>query len=103
MNRIVPVILCGGAGSRLAPLSRPDRPKPFLPLLGERSLLRATFDRVLPLLDGSSDVVVVVDRFPEPLIESLHRKRTAITVYGPPGTDRVSLAVVDGRRRSDTG
>lgn len=43
-------------------------------------------------------VVVVVDRFPEPLVESLHRKRTAITVYGPPGTDRVSLAVVDGRR-----
>ena len=43
-------------------------------------------------------VVVIVDRFPEPLVESLHRARTSITVYGPPGTDRVSLAVVDGRR-----
>ena len=56
------VILAGGGGTRLWPLSRPDRPKPFLPLLGERSLLRATFDRVLPLLDGPGDVVVVVDR-----------------------------------------
>lgn len=43
-------------------------------------------------------VVVVVDRFPEPLVESLHRLQTKVTVYGPPGVDRVSLAVVDGRR-----
>jgi len=56
------VILAGGGGTRLWPLSRPDRPKPFLPLLGERSLLRVTFDRVRPLLEGPGDVVVVVDR-----------------------------------------
>ena len=56
------VILAGGGGTRLWPLSRPDRPKPFLPLLGERTLLRATYDRVRPLLDGPADVVVVVDR-----------------------------------------
>lgn len=43
-------------------------------------------------------VVVVVDRFPAAVVESLGRESTAISVYGPPGTDRVSLAVVDGRR-----
>ena len=56
------VILAGGGGTRLWPLSRPDRPKPFLPLLGDRSLLRATFERVLPALAGPQDVAVVVDR-----------------------------------------
>ncbi len=56
------VILAGGGGTRLWPLSRPERPKPFLPLLGERSLLRATFERVLPALSGPEDVTVVVDR-----------------------------------------
>lgn len=56
------VILAGGGGTRLWPLSRPDRPKPFLPLLGERTLLRATFERVLPALGGPQDVAVVVDR-----------------------------------------
>lgn len=56
------VILAGGGGTRLWPLSRPDRPKPFLPLLGERTLLRATFERVLPALGGPRDVAVVVDR-----------------------------------------
>ncbi|HSW42598.1 MAG TPA: sugar phosphate nucleotidyltransferase [Patescibacteria group bacterium] len=56
------VILAGGSGTRLWPLSRSDRPKPFLPLLGERSLLRATFERILPALAGPGDVAVVVDR-----------------------------------------
>ncbi len=56
------VILAGGGGTRLWPLSRPDRPKPFLPILGERTLLRATFERARPLLASPADVVVVVDR-----------------------------------------
>ena len=43
-------------------------------------------------------VVVVLDRFPEPVVESLHPVRTSLTVYGPPGTERVSLAVLDRRR-----
>jgi hypothetical protein len=38
------VILAGGGGTRLWPLSTPERPKPFLPLLGERSLLQLTAD-----------------------------------------------------------
>ena len=38
-------IMAGGGGTRLHPLSRPERPKPFLPLLGDRSLLQATAAR----------------------------------------------------------
>ncbi|HTU55360.1 MAG TPA: mannose-1-phosphate guanylyltransferase/mannose-6-phosphate isomerase [Acetobacteraceae bacterium] len=39
---IVPVILSGGAGTRLWPLSRESFPKPLWPLLSERSLIQAT-------------------------------------------------------------
>jgi mannose-1-phosphate guanylyltransferase/mannose-6-phosphate isomerase len=46
-----PVILCGGAGTRLWPLSRSDRPKPLLALEGEDSLLRTTIDRTAPLAE----------------------------------------------------
>ena len=43
-------------------------------------------------------LVVVVARHPEPLVETLAPESTSVSLYGPPGTDRVSLAVVDGRR-----
>ncbi|HBK56292.1 MAG TPA: mannose-1-phosphate guanylyltransferase/mannose-6-phosphate isomerase [Xanthomonadales bacterium] len=44
-----PVILCGGSGSRLWPLSRDAYPKQFLPLLDRHSLLQATWLRVATL------------------------------------------------------
>ncbi|MDO1559001.1 sugar phosphate nucleotidyltransferase [Brevundimonas sp. 2R-24] len=43
---IVPVIMCGGSGSRLWPLSTPDRPKPFLRVIGGRSLFQETVLRL---------------------------------------------------------
>ena len=45
-RRITPVILSGGSGSRLWPLSRRTRPKQMLSLIGERSMLQMTLDRV---------------------------------------------------------
>lgn len=46
------MIPAGGVGSRLWPLSRPDRPKFLLDLLGEgRTLLQATLDRLEPLAE----------------------------------------------------
>ena len=43
--RIQPILLCGGVGARLAPLSTPDHPKPFLPFRGGKSLYQATLAR----------------------------------------------------------
>ena len=43
---IIPVILCGGAGSRLWPVSREDLPKPFLPLVDGLSTFALTLARV---------------------------------------------------------
>ncbi|WP_010629053.1 MULTISPECIES: mannose-1-phosphate guanylyltransferase/mannose-6-phosphate isomerase [Halomonadaceae] len=46
---ITPVILAGGNGSRLWPLSRQLRPKQFLPLTGSLSMLQETLTRLIPL------------------------------------------------------
>ncbi len=54
------VILAGGGGTRLWPLSRSDRPKPFLAPLGGDTLLRRTVDRLAPLV-GVADIHVVTD------------------------------------------
>jgi hypothetical protein len=55
------VILAGGGGTRLHPLSRPERPKPFLPLVDDRSLLQHTVDRLRAGGDDrlTDDIVVV--------------------------------------------
>src|SRR5579859_8050503 len=45
-RRIVPLIMCGGAGTRLWPASREVRPKQFLPLFGARSTFQDTLKRV---------------------------------------------------------
>ena len=55
------VILAGGGGTRLWPLSRPERPKPFLPLVGDRTLLQRTWDRIVPDLVDAEQVAVVTD------------------------------------------
>jgi mannose-1-phosphate guanylyltransferase len=44
--RIQPVILSGGSGTRLWPLSREERPKQFLPLTGRLTMLQLTLERV---------------------------------------------------------
>src|SRR5258708_39482442 len=45
-RRIIPLIMCGGAGTRLWPASREVRPKQFLPLFGPRSTFQDTLARV---------------------------------------------------------
>lgn len=54
------VILAGGGGTRLWPLSRRARPKPFLPLTGKRSLFELTMARVEPLV-GRAGLHVVAE------------------------------------------
>jgi len=44
------VILAGGGGTRLWPLSRQHQPKPLLNLLGDRSMLQETVARLAPLI-----------------------------------------------------
>jgi mannose-1-phosphate guanylyltransferase/mannose-1-phosphate guanylyltransferase/mannose-6-phosphate isomerase len=59
---IVPVILCGGSGTRLWPRSRAAKPKPFLPLVGERTLFEATLDRCAGGEDFAAPLVVTGGR-----------------------------------------
>lgn len=56
---IQPVVLCGGSGTRLWPLSRKAFPKQFVPLVGDRSLLALTLQRVGLLADAKLGVVCV--------------------------------------------
>ena len=56
MSQILPIVLCGGSGTRLWPLSRKTLPKQFAPLLGDKNLLQLTLERLRLL---SPDVMCV--------------------------------------------
>jgi mannose-1-phosphate guanylyltransferase len=93
------VILAGGGGTRLHPLSRSERPKPFLPLLGEGSLLQGTVERLGGLTD---DVTVVTDRRYERLVKE--QTPSAAIVVEPLGRNTaaaIALAALTIDRHDD--
>lgn len=55
-----PVILCGGSGTRLWPLSRKAFPKQFIPLFGDKSLLQLTLERLAPLAGHRPEAITCV-------------------------------------------
>jgi mannose-1-phosphate guanylyltransferase len=78
------VIMAGGGGTRLWPLSRPETPKPFLPLLDERSLLQRTVDRIVggsELGLDPDDVAVITERRYGPMVRE---QLPGVRVIGEP-------------------
>src|SRR5260221_7329770 len=61
MAHFVPVILSGGAGSRLWPVSREALPKPFIKLADGQSLLIKTLRRALACAEGN-EVLTITNR-----------------------------------------
>lgn len=72
MGKIVPVILCGGSGTRLWPRSRARRPKPFIPLLGETTLFEQALERCSDRsVFGAPLIVVGSDHMPYATAQAL--------------------------------
>lgn len=61
--RVYPVIMCGGVGTRLWPLSRPSRPKQFVNLVGDHSLFQDAATRIQGLTGFEKLVVVTHQSF----------------------------------------
>ena len=59
LSKITPVILSGGSGTRLWPLSRKEYPKQYLPLAGDNTMLQETILR-LNGLDNLADPILFV-------------------------------------------
>lgn len=61
MEHFYAVVMAGGSGTRFWPLSRRDRPKQTLPILGGASMVRQTVDRLFPMF-APADVYVIAGR-----------------------------------------
>ncbi len=68
---LVSVIMAGGAGTRFWPLSTQDSPKQFLRLLGDKSLLRMSLERILGLVDPKKVLILTSDVYVEKVQKEL--------------------------------
>jgi mannose-1-phosphate guanylyltransferase/mannose-6-phosphate isomerase len=55
---LIPIILSGGAGTRLWPVSRQSHPKPFMCIAGAKSLLTQTYERALQVSENAQALIV---------------------------------------------
>ncbi len=98
------VIMAGGGGTRLWPLSRRARPKPFLPLLGDETLFQRTVARLAPLIEPT-DVYVVADQRHLPLVTQqapqIAGRRLLGEPFGRNTAAAVALAAIVGERSGD--
>ena len=83
---LIPVLLCGGIGSRLWPVSREAYPKQFLPLAGELSMLQATLARTEGL-DSAAPMVICNDEHRFVVAEQLRQREVtpAAIILEPEG------------------
>lgn len=61
------VIMAGGYGERFWPMSRRKRPKQLLPIVGDKTMIQQTVDRLRPLI-ANARIVVVTNREQAPLV-----------------------------------
>ena len=88
------VVLAGGSGTRLWPLSRPECPKPFLQLLGDETLIQRTVARLAPLV-APEDVYVVAERRHMGLVaEQLPALPAANLIAEPMGRNTAAAAAL---------
>ena len=62
-TELVVTIMAGGAGTRFWPLSTEEKPKQFLAITGERSLLQLSYDRVIGLVGPQRILVLTNERY----------------------------------------
>ena len=77
------VIMAGGAGTRFWPASRKSTPKQLLPLVGDRTMIQATVDRVDALLSPEQVLVVTNESLVDPIRSQLSQL-PAHAVIGEP-------------------
>lgn len=109
MNRehavIIPVILAGGSGTRLWPLSRECQPKQLLPLVNDKTMLQNTLLRVQGLKEISDPIVVCTEELRFMVAEQIRAiGATATIIIEPVGRDTapaVAVAALDAIRQNE--
>jgi mannose-1-phosphate guanylyltransferase len=79
------LIVAGGEGKRFWPLSKGDKPKQFLSLVGGRSMIRGTVDRVLPLIPIENVFIVTLERYADETLKHIPEIPQSNLILEPEG------------------
>ena len=94
---MTPIILCGGSGSRLWPLSRTSHPKQFLKVFGGHSLLQETILRLPEAVCSIQDAFVIANQHHRFLIseqlEEVNKKNLHLILEPEPKNTAAAIAV----------
>jgi len=90
---IIPVIMAGGAGTRLWPMSNEDKPKQFHNLSGKGTLLEETIER-LKALNPEEILIVTSKKYENLSMEEIDKSRLKGTVLCEPRPKNTSAAVL---------
>ena len=93
-KKIVPLIMCGGAGTRLWPASREVRPKQFLPLFGTRSTFQETILRVSDPALFDRPIVITNNAYRFMVSEQLAEECISIPIYPELTREQLDAVIV---------
>jgi mannose-1-phosphate guanylyltransferase/mannose-6-phosphate isomerase len=101
-NLIQPVILCGGAGTRLWPESRGQRAKQFLPLTGPESLFRQTVQRTPAGAVFLPPIILCGDAHAAAVRDQMGTHEASLLVEPMPRNTAAAIALAVARADADT-
>ncbi len=100
MSSVYAVILAGGSGSRLWPLSRQNLPKQFLALDGDATMLQTTIDRLSPVIAAGNVLIVTQESHAKG--EAYHSLLAYQSLFEPVGRNTApAIALAAARLMAD--
>jgi mannose-1-phosphate guanylyltransferase len=99
--KIYPVIMAGGAGTRFWPASRSNLPKQFLSIIGSKTMIEQTLQRLSPVIE-EENFIIVGNEAHHGLLEKISRKRRFVILEEPFGCNTapcIGLAAVYLRKQ----
>lgn len=88
------IILCGGTGPRLWPLSRVDRPKQFLNIFSENSLIKETFLRAKRLVPSENIYLVTNSKYKNLIQQNLKGLAISENILAEPQKKNTAMAIL---------
>ncbi|NLI97225.1 mannose-1-phosphate guanylyltransferase [bacterium] len=95
---IYAVLLVGGKGERFWPLSTPERPKQFLKIFSNKTMIQETVERILPLVPSERILFVLPPHLTRPLKNDLKWVKTENLIVEPEGRNTAPAIALAARR-----